>query len=459
MIVLIVLILGGLALSRLPVDLMPDITYPTLSISTSYGNASPEEVEQLISRPIEQAVAAVPGVQTITSESGEGSSIVRLSFNWGSDLNEASNDLRDRLDRVITSLPDGASRPALRKFDLSAMPIIELGVTSSLDPLDLRNLISDQIEYRLERVPGIAAISVRGGLTREIHVNLDPAKIKGLRISLDQIINAIRAANVNLPAGSVVSGNNEISIRTPGELSSLEELRNTIVLRRGGSSITLGQIAEVDDSWAKITRHTRINGQTGVQISLNKQSGTNTVAVARAAMAEIEKINRDIPQVQLIPIMDSSVYINRSIRNVGQSAILGGLLAILVLLFFLRNLKSTAIIATAIPVSVIATFGLIYFGGFTLNLMTLGGLALGIGMLLDNSIVVLENIYRLREQGMEPREAAITGAKEVTAPIIASTLTTLVVFLPLIFVRGMSGVMFQQLSYVIAFSIFCSMFT
>ena len=459
MIVLIVLILGGLALSRLPVDLMPDITYPTLSISTSYGNASPEEVEQLITRQIEQAVAAVPGVQTITSESGEGNSIVRLSFNWGTDLNEASNDLRDRLDRVIGSLPEGASRPALRKFDLSAMPIMEVGVTSSLDPLDLRNLISDQIEYRLERVPGIAAISVRGGLTREIHVNLDPEKIRGLQISLDQVINAIRAANVNLPAGSVVSGNSEISIRTPGELTNLDQLRNTVVLQRGRSVVTLEQIARVDDSWAKITRHTRINGQNGVQISLNKQSGTNTVAVAKAAMAEIENINRDIPQVELIPIMDSSIYINRSIRNVSQSALLGGLLAVIVLLFFLRNIKSTAIIATAIPVSVVATFGLIYFGGFTLNLMTLGGLALGIGMLLDNSIVVLENIYRLREKGMNAKEAAINGAREVTAPIIASTLTTLVVFLPLIFVRGMSGVMFQQLSYVIAFSIFCSLFT
>jgi HAE1 family hydrophobic/amphiphilic exporter-1 len=459
MIVLIVLILGGLALSRLPVDLMPDITYPTLSVSTDYGNASPEEMEQLITRPIEQAVAAVPGVQSIESESGEGNSNVRISFNWGTNLDAASNDLRDRLDRVTANLPDGASRPTLRKFDLAATPILELGVTSKLPPLQLRQLIDNQIAYRLERVPGVAAISVRGGLVREIHVNLDPEKIKALKLPLSQVISAINSSNINLPAGSIVSGNNEITIRTPGEFQNLEELKNTIVLERGGTSITLGQLAAVDDSWAKVTRFTRINGEPGVQISLNKQSGTNTVDVAKVALAEIEKINIDIPQTKLVPIMDSSVFIRRSIGNVGSSALIGGILAILILLLFLRNIKSTAIISTAIPISIVATFGLIYFSGFTLNLMTLGGLALGVGMLLDNSIVVLENIYRLRETGMSRKEAAIAGTDEVVAPIIASTLTTVVVFLPLIFVRGMSGVMFKQLAYVVSFSIFCSLVT
>ncbi len=459
MIVLIVLILGGLALSRLPVDLMPDITYPTLSVSTDYGNASPEEMEQLITRPIEQAVAAVPGVQSIESESGEGNSNVRISFNWGTNLDSASNDLRDRLDRVTANLPDGAGRPTLRKFDLAATPILELGVTSKLPALQLRQLIDNQIAYRLERVPGVAAINVRGGLVREIHVNLDPEKIKALRLPLEQIINALKNANINLPAGSITSGNNEITIRTPGEFRNLEELRNSVVLERGGTSITLGQLSAVDDSWAKVTRFTRINGEPGVQISLNKQSGTNTVDVAKAALAEIKKINIDFPQAKLVPIMDSSIYIQRSIGNVGSSALIGGILAILILLLFLRNIKSTAIISTAIPISIVATFGLIYFSGFTLNLMTLGGLALGVGMLLDNSIVVLENIYRLRETGMSRKEAAVAGTDEVVAPIIASTLTTVVVFLPLIFVRGMSGVMFKQLAYVVSFSIFCSLVT
>ena len=459
MIVLIVLILGGLALSRLPVDLMPDITYPTLSIVTDYGNASPEEVEQLITRPIEKAVAAVPGVQSISSESSEGNSDIDISFNWGTNLDAASSDLRDRLDRVIANLPDDAGRPTLRKFDLAATPILELGVTSKLPPLQLRQLIDNQIQYRLERVPGVAAINVRGGLVREIHVNLDPEKIKALRLPLNQILTAIKASNINLPAGSVTSGNNEINIRTPGEFRNLEELRNSVILERGGTTITLGQIAKVEDSWVKITRYTRVNGEQSVQISINKQSGTNTVAVSKAALAEVKKINADITQAKLTPIMDSSVYIQRSIDNVGSSAIIGGILAILILLVFLRNLKSTAIISTAIPISVVATFGLIYFSGFTLNMMTLGGLALGVGMLLDNSIVVLENIYRLRETGMNLKEAAIKGTEEVAAPVLASTLTTVVVFLPLIFVRGISGVMFKQLAYVIGFSIICSLIT
>jgi hydrophobic/amphiphilic exporter-1 (mainly G- bacteria), HAE1 family len=459
MVVLIIIILGGIAFFRLPIDLMPDITFPTLSVSTSYGNASPEEVEELITRPIEQSMAAVPGVQSIDSESSSGSSNVRLSFAWGTNLEEASNDMRDRLDRVISALPDDASRPVLRKFDISATPIMMLGVTSELPPLQLRQLIDNQIQYRLERVPGVAAIFVRGGLEREIHVNLDPDKIKALRMPLDQIISAVRASNINLPAGSVISGNKEIIIRTPGEFNTIDELRNTVILERNGSMITLGQIADVEDSWGKITRYTRINNTPGVQISINKQSGTNTVAVAKAVIKEIDKINADMPQISLIPVMDSSVYIRRSINNVGMAAVLGGILAIFVLLLFLRNVKSTMIISTAIPISIIATFGLLYFSGFTLNIMTLGGLALGIGMLLDNSIVVLENIFRLREKGMDQKEAAIQGSSEVAAPIIAATITTLVVFLPLIFMRGMSGVMFKQLAYVIAFSILCSLVT
>jgi HAE1 family hydrophobic/amphiphilic exporter-1 len=459
MVVLIIIILGGIAFLRLPIDLMPDITFPTLSVSTSYGNASPEEVEELITRPIEQSMAAVPGVQSIDSESSSGNSNVRLSFAWGTNLEEASNDMRDRLDRVISALPDDASRPVLRKFDISATPIMMLGITSELPPLQLRQLIDNQIQYRLERVPGVAAIFVRGGLEREIHVNLDPDKIKALRMPLDQIITAVRASNINLPAGSVISGNKEIIIRTPGEFNTIDELRNTVILERNGSTITLGQVADVEDSWAKITRYTRINNTPGVQISINKQSGTNTVAVAKAVIKEIDKINADMPQISLIPVMDSSIYIRRSINNVGMAAVLGGILAIFVLLLFLRNVKSTMIISTAIPISIIATFGLLYFSGFTLNIMTLGGLALGIGMLLDNSIVVLENIFRLREKGMGQKEAAIQGSSEVAAPIIAATITTLVVFLPLIFMRGMSGVMFKQLAYVIAFSILCSLVT
>jgi HAE1 family hydrophobic/amphiphilic exporter-1 len=457
MIFLIVIILGFVAFTRLPIDLMPDITYPTLSVSTSYGNASPEEMEELITRPIEEALAAVPGVEEISSTSSEGRSSLRVSFDWGTDLEEASNDIRDRLDRIISSLPEEVERPRLRKFDPSSFPILILGASADLDPIQTRRLIDDQIKYRIERVPGVASLDIWGGLEREIHVNLYTDKIKALGLPLDLILNKIRSENVDVPAGTIERGNFEVLIRTPGVYTSLDEIRDTVITIRDGVPIQVKEIASVEDSWQKIRRIVRVNGKPGVRLSISKQSGKNTVEVAQAVLKEIENIHQDIPQIRLTPIIDSSKYIQSSISNVGRAALYGGLLAVVVLLFFLRNFRSTTVIATAIPISIIATFSLIYFGGFTLNIMTLGGLALGIGMLVDNAIVVLENIYRLQEAGESPLKAAINGTGEVTSAIIASTLTTLAVFLPLIFLRGMTGIMFKQLSYVIAFSLFCSL--
>jgi len=457
MAVLIVVILGGVALSRLPIDLMPDITYPTLSVSTNYENASPEEIEELVTRPVEEAMSAVPGVESVSSVSVEGRSRVRVSFAWGTDLDAAANDLRDRLDRVIPRLPDDAERPRLRKYDLAQFPILILGASGNLDPIQMRNIIDNQVKYRIERIPGIASLDVRGGLDREIHVNINPEKLKALGLPLDQILTRIKEENVNLPAGTLEQGNLDVTIRTPGNYTSLEELRNTVIAIRDGVSIQLKEIATVEDSWEKITRIVRVNGRPGIRMSVNKQSGMNTVEVGRGVLQEIERINRDIPQIQVTPIIDTSDYIKRSITNVGTIILYGGVLAIFVLLLFLRNIPSTAIIATAIPISIVATFALMYFGGFTLNLMTLGGLALGVGMLVDNAIVVLENIYRLRETGLDSNQAAVDGSKEVMAAVIASTLTTLAVFLPLIFIRGMSGIMFKQLSVVVSFSLGCSL--
>ena len=454
---LIVIILGGVSLTHLPIDLMPDITYPTLSVSTIYENASPEEVEQLITRPIEEAMSAIPGAEEITSISTEGASNVRITFTWGTDLDAAANDIRDRLDRVTRHLPDTAEKPSLRKFDLASFPILILGAYSSLDPLQMRKIIDDQVKYRIERLPGVAALDVRGGLDREVHVNLSADKIKALELPLDQVISKIKSENVNIPAGTVERGNIEITVRTPGEYTNLDELRNTVIAMREGVPIQLKEVASVEDSWERITRIVRVNGQAGVRLSINKQSGTNTVEVAKGVKREIERINQDIPQIHIIPIIDTSDYIQRSISKVGSSIIYGGALAILVLLLFLRSIGSTAVIATAIPISIIAAFALLYFGNFTLNLMSLGGLALGIGMLVDNAIVVQENIYRLRETGVEAKQAAVAGSEEVTSPIIASTLTTLAVFLPLVFVQGMSGVMFKQLAYVVSFALACSL--
>lgn len=459
MIALIVIILGAMALSRLPIDAMPDVTSPTISISTSYSKASPLVMEELITRPIEQAVSAVSGVEEISSRSSEGNSSVQVYFTWGTDLDAASNDLRDRLDRILSRLPDDASRPSLRKFDLAAMPVVMMGVVSDLDPITLRTLIDNEISARLERVNGVASVNIWGGLTREVQINVAPEKIKALGLSLDNVISRIKAANINQPTGNIYRGNYQITVRVPGVFETLDELGETIVFQKDGASVSLKEIATIEDASSKVNSVVRINGEPGIQISVNKQSGTNTVRVAKAVLKEVENINRSITQVKIIPLVDQSVYISRSINNLTSSVVIGGLLAILILLFFLRNLKSTMVISTAIPISIMATFGLLYFNGFTLNMMTIGALALGVGQLLDNSIVVLENIFRHRELGKSPKEAAIIGAEEVTSPIIASTLTSLVVFLPMLFMQGMTGLMYKQLAFVVVFALICSLVT
>jgi HAE1 family hydrophobic/amphiphilic exporter-1 len=457
MVVLIVIILGGISLIRLPIDLMPDITYPTLTIRTLYENASPEEIEELVTRPVEEAMSAVPGVEYVYSTSAEGSSNVRVSFTWGTDLDTAANDIRDRLDRVIPHLPEDAERPRLYKFDIANFPILIFGASSKLNPLQMRKLIDDQVKYRIERVPGVAALDVWGGYEREIQVNLDAGKIKAMGLPLDQILKSVEEGNVTLPAGTLDRGDFEVTMRTKGEYTSLDQLANTVVAVREGATIKLSDIARIDDTWKKITRIIVVDGKPGVRLAVRKQSGTNTVEVAGRVLKEVENINRDIPQITITPIIDTSDYIRNSITNVGSMAIYGGILAIFVLLFFLRDIASTLIVATAIPISIIATFALMYFGGLTLNIMTLGGLALGIGMLVDNAIVVLENIYRHRESGEQAEDATVKGSGEVTAAIVASTLTTLAVFLPLVFVRGMSGVMFKQLASVVSFALLCAL--
>ncbi|ADH86818.1 efflux RND transporter permease subunit [Desulfurivibrio alkaliphilus] len=460
MLTLIAVIIGAVSLARLPIDLMPEVTYPTLTISASYDNASPEEVEELITRPIEQAVAAVSGIESINSNSSEGISNVRVSFAWGTDIDAAANDLRDRLDRVMNQLPDDISRPQVRKFDLSATPVLILGAASPLDPLELRRLIDEQMSFRIERVAGVASLDVWGGLEREIQVNLKADKIAALGLTLDGLRQALRDANITVPAGEIERGRLEVTLRTPGQFTSLEELAATVLAVRDGAAITLDQVAEVVDTHRKVSRIVRINHQPGVRLAVRKQPDANTVQVAREVLREVERLNRDFPQVEIVPIIDFSEYIQRSIDNVGRSLLYGGSLAVLVLLFFLRSMRSTLVAATAIPVAVISTFALIYFGGFTLNLMTLGGLALGVGMMVDSAIVVLENIARLRDkEKMAATQAAEQGTGEVAAAVIAGTLTTLVIFFPILFAQELAGVLFRQLALVVGFALLASLIT
>ncbi len=453
MVTLVVVIIGLVSLSRLPVDLMPEIVYPTLNVNASYRNTGPEEIEEIITRPVEEALSAVPGVEEVFSSSSEGSSSVRIMFAWGTNLESAASDVRERLDRIVGRLPEEVDRPTLRKFDPAQQPILQFGALTNLDPVQARRIIDEQIAYRLERVAGVASVDVYGGRQREIQVNLDPLKLKALGLPLNAITSKIRQENVDMPAGVIERGNYDILLRIPGVFTGLDQLRATVVAVRDGVPIQLREIASVDDTFQRITRVARINDREGMRLAVYKQSGQNTVNVAERVLKEIGEIQKDIPQIEIIPTSNSAEYIRRAINNVSSSAMWGAGLAVLVLLVFLANIRSTLVVAISIPISIIGTIALIYFGGFTLNTMTLGALALGVGMLIDSSIVVLENIYRMEEAGVPPLKAAVDGVNEVAAAITAGAVTTMAVFLPMIFMRGMSGVMFKQLAYVISFSI------
>ncbi len=458
MVTLMVVTIGAVSLDRLRIDLLPRIELPTLSIRTSYEGASPEVMEQLVTQIVEEIIATAPNVEEISSQSSEGSSNVRLSFNWGVDIDSAALDVRSRLEDEINELPDDIVRPRVRTFDINSFPVVLLGIASRLDPVELTTLIEEQIRYRMGRVAGVAQVDLWGGFPREVRVELHPGQLQALGVSLDQVVSSLRNANLDLPAGSIERGRYEVTLRAPAQYRTLEEIRQTVVAVREDDAITIGQIATVVDTYEKRRRITRINGEPGILVAIRKQSDANTVEVSRGVLAEIARINRDFPQLEAIPVLNQGNFIERSIENVTRSVLYGGALAVLALLFFLRNLKSTLVIALAIPISLVATFALVYASGLTINLMTLGGLALGVGMMVDNSIVVLENIFRHRdEEGKDSESAAVDGAGEVASAITASTLTTLVIFLPLMFLRGVTGVLFNDLAFVIIFALGCSL--
>ena len=458
MVTLILVILGAVSLSRLQIDMLPNIELPTLSIRTDYEGASPEVMERLVTQIIEEIVATVPGVEEMTSTSSEGRSTVRVSFVWGTEIDTAAIDVQGKLEDEINELPDDIVRPRIRKFDIASYPVVLLGISSNLDPVELTELIEVQIRYRFARIPGVAQVDVWGGFNREVRIELDPDRINAVGLPMDRVLDAIRDANLDLPAGKIEQGRYEVMLRAPAEFINLDQIRDTVIVQRDGGGITLGQIAEVKDTYEKLTRIVRVNGGRGVRVAIRKQANANTVEVSKSILAEIEAVNQAFPQIKVVPVINQGNFIERSIANVARSVLYGGGLAIVVLLFFLRNIRSTLVISLSIPISIVITFALIFFGGFTINLMTLGGLALGVGMMVDSSIVVLENIFRRRsENGEAPEEASVEGAREVGTAIIASTITTLVIFLPLVFVRGVSGILFKEMAYVIMFALMCSL--
>jgi HAE1 family hydrophobic/amphiphilic exporter-1 len=454
----IVVLLGAISLTRLPVDLMPEFEQPTLSVNVSYAGVGPLEMEELVTRPLEQAVSAVAGLERVESSSSEGRSNIRLNFSWGTDMAEAADEVRTRIDRVRGRLPENADPPTIFKFDSNAQPIINLAVEGDFDDVTLREIAQNELSPRLERVNGVAAVTVNGGLRRQIHVELSKEKITALNLSVDRVVQTLRQENQNLPLGEVNQGDATYLVRSQGQFQNLDDIRNLVVMTRQGVPVYLRDIAEVRDATEDRRQFLRIDGKPGIRMTVNKQSGQNTVAVADGIKAEAERINREVPGVRMLVTNDQSRFIEQAITNVQEHALVGGVLVVLIIFAFLRDFRSTIIVSTSIPVSVIGTFALLYFSGFTLNTMTFGGLALGIGMIVDAAIVVLENTHRHLHMGKDKVTAAIEGSEEVWSAILASTLTHIAVFVPLLFLSGTASIMFTQLSVVVMFSLAMSLF-
>lgn len=459
MLYLILIVIGFVSLRSLPIDLLPEVEFTQLTVRVRYPNVGPEEIEQIITDPIENAVSGLPNLERVTSESEEGSSRVRLEFSRGTDIDEAANEVRAALDRVRDDLPLEAEPPEILKLDLDRIEVVSLFATSTRALVDLTHVLEEELARRLEQIPGVGSIELRGGVYREIRIELNRDRLNAAGLTPIDVQQAIGRENVTLPGGNVKSGFSDLYIRGTGEYGSVDEIAQTVITTVGGQPVRVRDVADVHDGFSDVQYLAEVNGVPSVTVIIQKQSGSNTVAVADAIKREVEQINRERDDLHLTVFADQSEFIRDSISSVRDSAIWGSLLAILVLYFFLRNRSSTLIIALAIPISVISTFGLLYFGGMTLNQMTFGGLALGVGMIVDNAIVVLESIVRKREESkLSMTESARVGTTDVAGAIVASTLTTCVVFLPVVFTRTTSGALFQALALVVVFSLVCSLF-
>jgi len=459
MVFLVITCLGVFSFSRLQVDLFPELDFPSISIVTTYPGVSPEEMETLITRPIEEAIARVEGIDRIESFSSEGRSRVALRFDWGVGLDEALNDVRAAVERVRATIPEDADPPVVYKFDLATFPVVHLALATQMDEARMRRFAEDIVKPRLERLVGVASVDIRGAREREIRVELDPDRLAAHGISVAAVATALRNENLTVPAGIVESGDENVLVRAMSEFTALSEVEGALVAIRSGQPVRVRDVAQVIDDFERVTNIVRIDGAQGVELRISKSPDANTIEVVDTIYEAIASFNRDFEgTASLEIIVDSSIFIRRSIGSVQSSVLLGASLALIVLLLFLRSIRSTFVIGVAIPISVVGTFLLMYRLDLTLNLISFGGLALGIGMLVDNSIVILENIYRRLEAGDDVKEAAVRGSREVGSAIVASTLTTLTVFVPVIFLGGFAAVFFKEMALVVTSALVCSLF-
>ncbi len=459
MVILIVIAFGVLSIKEIKLEMFPNMNVPIAIVRTTYDGVGPEEMENLITVPLEGVLGTVPGVKNITSNSSNGTSIVIIEYEQGTNIDNAALDMREKVDLIKGMLPDDASEPMVLKINMNDIRSLEIGVSSQkLDLVTLNKTVKDKVMNRLERQDGVASVSISGGKQQEISVTLHEDKLRGYGISEAQVSQLLMAENRNAPAGSIKEGDKTLTIRITGEFESLEEIEDLPITSPKGTVVYLRDIADVDFTYKDNTSISYINGVPSVALTIQKQSVANSVELSDKVNAELDRLKVDFPDLEFKVLSDPADFIKMSISSVIGSAIQGGILAIIILFLFLRNVRTTLIVAASMPISIIATFTLMYYGKITLNMMSLGGLTLGIGMLVDNSIVVLESIFRKLEEGESAFAAAIDGAKEVSASVTASTLTTVVVFLPITFAGGFTAEIFNQLSLTIAFSLFSSLF-
>lgn len=459
MVMMICIVLGAVSLTRSPLELMPKINPPIAVVSTAFPGASPQEVATMITQPLEASLATTSGLTAISSTSAEGSSSIQLQFNWGTDMTEVRIDIQERLDRM--RLPEGAQKPSILRFNPNMLPVIELTATSGEALSELRLVLEEDVKPRLERIDGVAAVHITGAPSSEIQVVLSQEKLKAAGLTQAQIAQVLQASNLTFPAGNVELNDKSMSLRIIGKTADIDALKRLVISVAPGmppKPVYLGDVAEVKLTELPRSVINRTNGKLSLRMTVQKEGEANTVTVANAVRAELDKIREANPSLELVTVMDSGEMITKAISNVNMSLVGGGLMAVLVLLFFLRNIRPTLIIGVAIPFSVIVTFVLVYMNKLTINIMTLGGLALGVGMLVDNAIVVIENIYRrMNELDEDPFTASERGAGEVAGAITASTLTTVAVFLPVIFVGGLTGELFRELALTVTFSLVASL--
>ncbi len=453
-------LLGIICFLRLPVDLLPSISLPMVSVFTQWPNVAPEEIEAEVTRPIERALSTTPGLYHVTSSTQEGSSQVRVQFMWGTDIGRAAVDVLQLVQNAKRSFPSDPTLqdPIVAKIDPSQIPILIFGVSGEPDPVKLRTLLDNQVTPMLESAGGVASVSVSGGQQRSIIIDVDPIKLRAHNMALTDVMRRLTQENINLPAGIAKQGKTEYVIRSLGWLTSMQEIADVPLGSFNGQTVTVGDVADVRDSHTETRLYTRLNGKPAVGLVVVKQSGANTVSTAQGVFDRIKTVQKLYPNLKFGLAYDQAQFISDSVKSVETSAIIGGILAVLILLFFLRNVRSTLVVALSIPTSIISTFALIYMCGFTLNTMSLGGLALATGLIVDDAVVVLENIFRHIERDKKsPTEAAISGTGEIMSAVIASTWTVMVVFLPLLLIKGQSGQMFTQFALVVIFSLAISL--